>query len=181
MAKRTKGWLDDSHINELLAHSSPAESLAITLFADAGCRLREGLRFDPSSLSGHLLRIWGSKSQRWRSVPIPERLQRAIAAATLDQEITGRKRLFPFSARQLQRRILELCAISDTPITTPHRLRHSYATRLHAEGIPLATISHFLGHRNIATTLKYLHVGEDDYDRAAAALDRRSRRSTPRR
>jgi len=179
--RRTKGWIDDAHINELLAHCSPAEALAITLFADAGCRLREGLRFDPSSLSGNLLRIWGSKSQRWRSVPIPDRLQRAIEAATLDQEVTARKRLFPFSARQLQRRLLELCALSDTPITTPHRLRHSYATRLHAEGVPLATISHFLGHRNIATTLLYLHVGDDDYERAAEALDRRARRGKPKR
>jgi len=178
---RTKGWLDDAHINELLAHTTPAEALAITLFADAGCRLREALRFDPSSLSGNLLRIWGSKSQRWRSVPIPERLRQAIAAATLDQEVVGRQRLFPFSARQLQRRLLELCALTETPITTPHRLRHSYATRLHAEGIPLATISHFLGHRNIATTLIYLHVGEDDYELARSALDRRSRRSRPRR
>ena len=173
---RIQGWLDDAQIAELVRRAEPAMQLAISLMADAGCRLREALSFNVSSLSGDLLRIYGSKGKRWRSVPIPDRLSRAICAASVSQDLADRPAIFPFSPREFQRRILELCLFAGTPLTTAHRLRHSYATRLHAEGVPIATISALLGHKSIAVTLLYLHVGETDYALARRALNRRARR-----
>lgn len=39
----------------------------------------------------------------------------------------------------------------------PHKLRHAFATRLHRDGAPLAAIQWALGHKNLATTMIYVH------------------------
>jgi len=182
MLRRTKGWLDDAHLTEIIHHTAtPDEALTLSLMADAGCRLREALAFDVSSLSGGLLRIYSTKVRRWRTVPVPARLAACIAAATAHQARFHLPALINLSPRSIQRRLLDICALAGTPPTTPHRLRHSYATRLHAEGVPLPTISALLGHASLAVTLIYLHIGETDYDQARQALDARARRSSPRR
>jgi site-specific recombinase XerD len=40
----------------------------------------------------------------------------------------------------------------------PHLLRHFFATRMIRDGAPLPVVQKFLGHRQIATTMRYLHL-----------------------
>lgn len=54
------------------------------------------------------------------------------------------------------------------PWATPHTFRHTLASLLHEQGVPLARIADWLGHRDIAVTARYLgrDLGSDKADLA---------------
>ncbi len=63
------------------------------------------------------------------------------------------------TARSVERAVKKYTVKAGLPIfTTPHTLRHSYATDLLTQGVDLRTIQEFLGHRSITSTQIYTHV-----------------------
>lgn len=63
------------------------------------------------------------------------------------------------TTRSVERMVKKYVIKAGLPInTTPHTLRHSFATDLLMKGVDLRVVQEFLGHRNIVTTQVYTHV-----------------------
>ncbi len=69
---------------------------------------------------------------------------------------TGDRRISTRSVENLVKKYVKKTGLPKT--TTPHTLRHSYATDLLDQGVDLRIIQEFLGHKNIATTQVYTHI-----------------------
>ena len=59
------------------------------------------------------------------------------------------------------------------PLKSSHKMRKTYASLLHAHGVPLDCIREMLGHSNLATTLSYIYnplTDAETYDLISKAL-----------
>lgn len=118
----------------------------------------------------------------YRTVTLPEDLQKAIKKHRINQlqnviavglgqnpeylftTKTG-KLLDPSNVTTAFRRMLKRGGVDHKKF---HALRHTYATKMACERIPLHTISELLGHSNIAMTMIYSH--SDDQSKQEAAI-----------
>lgn len=85
---------------------------------------------------------------------------------------TGQDKIGPYSSRSLQ--LVLAAAKQKAGIMKPgsiHALRHSFATHLLDKGTDVTMIMKLLGHNDLKTTLRYLHVTNRDMLQVISPLD----------
>lgn len=141
----------------------------LLLLYGAGLRLSEALslRRDDAPL-GEWLRLTG-KGGKIREVPLLPVISVAVQAyldqcpfAALPTEggaLFLSSRGNPLGARAVQRLVEQLRHAAGLPAhTTPHALRHAFATSLLSGGGDLRAIQQLLGHASLSTTQRYTHI-----------------------
>jgi integrase/recombinase XerD len=145
-----------------------------------GCGLRVSelvsLRVGDIDSERHLLRIEQGKGAKDRLVPLPETLMSALRSYWR----LYRPDEFLFYGKE-RTRALTLSSIQKVFTRTKlragidkiggiHSLRHAYATHQLEVGLPVHRLQHVLGHKNITSTLRYVHW-VPDYREATGAHD----------
>lgn len=157
--------LTADEVQQLFAMEDRPHYRLLWLFLlETGCRLSEALKtpwtwFD---LTDKTWTIPGSARKVNRAVSLP--LSDAVVNALRGLKSDGLTQPFPVtrsavSARweRLRLRLVEAHGKQWEELS-PHKLRHTCATRLLEAGTDLRVVKEWLGHTNIQTTVKYTHV-----------------------
>jgi site-specific recombinase XerD len=131
-----------------------------------GLRISEAVSLQPEQIDRQhsTLRIIG-KGNKERLVPLPAPLLTALGNAWLTHH--NRNWVFSLpgssshiSTKTLYRVFAQARAQVKLPEATPHVFRHSYATRLFENDVPVEVVQILLGHTSRKTTQTYLHLTE---------------------
>lgn len=143
------------------------DTAVVTLLYGCGLRIGEALALNRDVLPlGDTLRILG-KGRKQRDVPVLPAVHAALDDYLRRCPHAGGPRTPLFLGARggrlrpeiVQLRLRQLRAALGLPDhTTPHALRHSFATHLLGAGVDLRAIQDLLGHASLATTQRYTGV-----------------------
>ena len=155
----------------------------LLLLYGSGLRISEALSLKRKDApNGEWLRVKG-KGNKYRDVPllpiICEGVKQYIDHCPFDtngdEPLFLGKRGGELSPRIIQRRVENLRYELGLPShTTPHALRHAFATHLLSGGADLRAIQQLLGHSSLSTTQRYTDVNETELLRLHKAIHPRS-------
>jgi site-specific recombinase XerD len=157
----------------------PFERLMLQTTYACGLRASEVLALKVSDIDSGRMLLWvrHGKGGKDRAVPLSPALLEALRRHWLAYRPTTW--LFPGHSPNGQRSLgglQRVCrravlAAGFTKKVSLHTLRHSYATHLLEAGVDLLTIQRLLGHRDLQTTARYVHLTDPQRARTPGLLE----------
>jgi len=154
--------------------------LLFTLIQKTGLRISEALGLKVSDIRvvdgmAQSVKVIG-KGNKERQVPLPEGFMRELALFMTDKsrdeylfaKKPGGKPVGQHAVRAYLKKLIYKAGIDKK--VTPHKLRHTYATRLLEKDVQLIDIQALLGHESIATTQIYTHAGQERLSKLVADI-----------
>lgn len=161
------------------AVKSLKQRVILTVCYAAGLRVSEAVRLKPAAIDSQrmVIRVEAGKGRKDRYVMLSPRLLDILRDYW--KRTHPKEWLFPgdrpgepitrFAVEHACREARERSGV--TRPVTPHSLRHAFAVHLLESGADLRTIQLLLGHRNLATTTRYLRIATSKVCATASPLD----------
>jgi integrase len=162
-------WLTQTEYQRLLDHSTGYLRDLIILACHTGLRKTEltQLRWERIDFTHHRLTLepHETKSGKRRSIPLNAHALDALRRRA--QEATD-AHVFPVA--DFKKAFATACRRANLPDVTPHTLRHTFASWLVINGVPLVEVRDLLGHSTIKLTERYAHLAPENLRTAVDAL-----------
>jgi site-specific recombinase XerD len=159
-------------------HNPKHRAVLLTCYA-TGLRLREATHLRVADIDGkrQQIHVRAGKGSKERFVPASPRLLDELREYWKIKRpnnylFPGKTPDTPLSSPTIQKACkLGIAQAGIRKAATPHTMRHSFATSMLEAGVDVLTISKLLGHSSFVTTMVYLHVRRQHFDRSPSPID----------
>lgn len=135
----------------------------VVCLIDIGCRcseLRDTIKKDVDFSQGKYgtITLWRTKNNHPRTVPLTERVAKIMQERFM--KVSG-ERIFPHEGDWLRKtwdRAKAHMGLSKDKQFIPHCLRHTCASRMVQQGVPIPMVQQWMGHETIQSTMRYAHL-----------------------
>lgn len=179
-------WLDEKEEEAILflcdQWGLPDYADLFKVAIDTGMRQSELLKlqvrdYNPTT---RMITAWFTKNNEQRSIPATQRVHDILTRRSADclPTVTIFGDINKWKIRGTWDRIRRHLKLTSDKEFVFHALRHTCASRMAMEGVPLMMIQKFMGHKTIQITLRYAHLSPDSLSAARDALEQRQKRIT---
>jgi integrase len=158
--------------NKILAIRNKKHKAILALGLGCAMRVSEVINLKIADIDGDrsVIHIRNAKGRKDRIVPVSDELLKILR----DYYKAYRPKVYLFNGQFSDTYSAASCNKIMKKYIHPkahfHQLRHSGATHIHETGTDIATISKFLGHNSVKTTMIYTHVSNEALKRIRPAI-----------
>jgi len=167
-------WLTKHEEESLILNTlelGRGEHAALWVFLiDTGARVGEALKLEWKDVNFEqkTATFWDTKNNEARTVPLTSRVMNML------EDNTNKTSPFELSQPNVNyvwQQVKAKMGLAEDKEFVPHALRHTCASRLVQNGIPVLTVMKFLGHKSVQITLRYAHLSTANFADAVAVLE----------
>ncbi|MEH7375521.1 tyrosine recombinase XerS [Neobacillus drentensis] len=180
---------DNKKISNFYQLNKERDTAIVSLILGSGLRLSElvGIELDDIDFSKYCVRVIrkGNKEQfvffsqvamadlkEYLSIRTAKyQVDKANTALFISAPIGPKGKSRRLTGRSVEKLIEKYATAFGKPALSVHKLRHSFATRYHAEINDVPKLRRQLGHSSIQTTMIYTHIKNDDLKIAVDKMD----------
>lgn len=162
-------YLTEEEENKILVYcyeNDPILADIVITGINTGLRISEILSIgsDDVEVKDNYIRVWKNKTDKPRSVPINNKVRKVIDRIKY-------KYFLNYSYRQIVHKWDKMRRSTSIEDINIHDLRHTFCTRLIQKKVDSVLVMSLAGHTDIATTLQYIHLSNEDLEEAIKLLD----------